>query len=540
MTRLFTPDEILSELRRRGEIRDPLTTCLETLLTSPQGFGLVTATPVQRAICRVADGLPLRELADDPEVQEALGCNPALITPSVPQMLGIFSGIRTGKSLLTSALALRASQIVDLSGLGAGETPRVSVLSLTKDLAQAVLDHLRGALEAPALSALLIGDPTADTIMVRHPSGRPIQIQVVAGSRAGAATISRWSAGVILDEAPRMVGAEDGAIVNMDEVVRYSRGRLLPGAQIVALGSPWAPFGPVYRIVRESFGQPSRDLVIFWCPATSLNPVWWTPERCAQLQESDPVAHSTDVLAQFADAVSGMYPQGLLETCTRRGALELSPQPGFHYVAAIDPATRANAWTLIVAAQDRAGRWIVSLARQWRGSQSKPLSPSAVLGEIASILRPYRVSLLLSDQFSGDALKDLASPHGLYLKIVPFTGANKVIWYDAVRTLMQAGRVELPDDPDLIMDLRRVQRRTTQAGVTVDLPRTPDGRHCDYAPALALAIGRRGVEADEPEKPSRHARLDDLPITEQDRAEQDDPYLQAELETAATPWWKRQ
>jgi len=280
----------------------------------------------------------------------------------------------------------------------------------------------------------------------------------------------------------------------------------------------------VYRLVRERFGIPGSDLVIFWCPATSMNPQWWTPERCQALQESDPIAYRTDVLAQFADSVSGMFGEDLLDACTRRGQTELPPLPGHHYVASIDPATRSNAWTLVVASQDRAGKWVVSLARQWKGTRSKPLSPEETLREIATALKPYGVSTLWSDQYSGDALRDLARQQGLTLWPISFTSQNKVAWYDTLKRLMQDHRIELPNVPDLLMDLRRVKRRTTQAGVTIDLITTPDGRHCDYAPALALAIGRRGGMA--PDEP-------------QDSQEEEDPYLQAELAQAERPWWAR-
>lgn len=512
---------LLAEARRRG--MDPLTRRLEPLLTDPRGFALTTATSVQRAICRVADGLPLGPLASDPLVQEALGCNPALVPQVRPKMLGIFSGIRTAKSLITSALALRASQIVDVSRLGAGEIPRVSVLSLRRDLADVILDHLRGNLGKPSLRWLLAAPPTADSILVRHPSGRPVEIQVVAGARAGSSVVARWSAGIILDEAPRMNGSEDG-VVNLDDVLHAGLGRLLPGAQIVALGSPWAPFGPVFRMVTDRFGRPGEDLVIFWCPATSMNPFWWTPERCKALQESDPVAYRTDVLAQFADSISGMFSEDLLSAAVRTGQTELPPLPGHHYVAAIDPATRANAWTLVIASQDFAGRWVVSLVRQWKPQPGQPLSPEATLREIAAVLRPYRISSLYSDQYSGDALRDLARQQGVILWPIAFTAANKVQWYDHLRRLLSDKRLELPNDPDLLMDLRRVRRRTTQAGVTIDLVSTPDGRHCDYAPALALAIGRRaGMAPDAPED-----------TTEEDN----DPYLQAELAQADRPWWR--
>ncbi len=51
----------------------PASYTLERLLTHPSAFGLLTASPLQRAICRIADGLPLGELAEHPDVMAAIG-----------------------------------------------------------------------------------------------------------------------------------------------------------------------------------------------------------------------------------------------------------------------------------------------------------------------------------------------------------------------------------------------------------------------------------------------------------------------------------
>jgi hypothetical protein len=189
---------------------------LEALLTSRNGFALVTASPLQRAVCRIIDGLPLGELAARDEVRAAIGDVDALPKAPPAEVL-ILSGIRTAKSLSAAATAVRASQTCDMTGLGAGETPRVSVVSLTTDLSKVVFDHIVGnVLARPALRALLIGEPTADALVLRHPSGRPVEIKVVAGARAGASLVARWSAGCIFDEAPRMIGSDDG-VVNYDD-----------------------------------------------------------------------------------------------------------------------------------------------------------------------------------------------------------------------------------------------------------------------------------------------------------------------------------
>src|SRR6185312_5484944 len=106
---------------------------LEKILCHPAAFGLTTATPVQRAACRVADGLPLEELAEDENVVRAFGGDAAIqalcrMRGVTPLELYIVAAVRTGKSLLAAALAVRAAVTCDLTGLGPGETPRVSVI----------------------------------------------------------------------------------------------------------------------------------------------------------------------------------------------------------------------------------------------------------------------------------------------------------------------------------------------------------------------------------------------------------------------------
>ena len=121
----------------------PTAYTLERLLTQPIAFGLTTASPLQVAICRIADGLPLGELAEHKDVKAALG-DVSLLPTCRPLELIILSGIRAGKSLLAAALGVRAALTCDLSMLRPGETARVSIVSLTVDLASVVFGHLAG------------------------------------------------------------------------------------------------------------------------------------------------------------------------------------------------------------------------------------------------------------------------------------------------------------------------------------------------------------------------------------------------------------
>jgi len=476
---------------------EPVT--LEDLLTSPAGFALTTATPVQRAICRLIGGHPLGELAQDPNVVAALGGAGALpLLAGRPLEVYLIAGIRAAKSLTAAAAAVLATQTVDLSRLGAGEVARVSVLSLSLDTAKVIYGHICGhVLAQPILKALLVEEPTADSITLRHPSGRPVEIKVVAGSKAGGTLVARWSAGAIFDEAPRMSG--DEAVVNFSDARAAVLGRLLPGAQLLAIGSPWAPQGPIYDTVQERWGKPGADLVVIRAPAAVMNPVWWTPERIAAFRARPGGADlaRTEIDAEFADPETALLSSVEVERATRAGDVTLPPRRGRQYAAAMDPATRGNAWTVVVAHLE-SGRLVIDLARQWVGSRAAPLSPRAVLAEIAGELRPYGVEYLLTDQWGFDFAREPASDAGLVLIEKTWTAASKLLAFDALRLRLSPDALELPPDPTLRADLLSVRRRVTTNGVAIHLPTTGDGRHADYAPPLALLAGEHlnDIEAD--------------------------------------------
>ena len=459
---------------------------LESLLTHRLGFGLETATPLQRQLARLVDGDPTLDPSDR-ELLEAVG-DASCIVGTRPREVTIVASIRSAKTMLAAAAAIRATQVVQCEHLKAGEIPRVSILSLDLDLAQVAHSHLAGSIMAsPVLRELLVDEPRADSLLLRHPSGRPIEICTVAGKRAGSSLISRWMAGVIVDEAPRMAGEGDAA-VNFDETRRVVLGRMLPGAQLIAIGSPWAPFGPVFEQVQESWKRPSPARVVVRAPGWAMNPDYWTRERIEELRASDPDAYRVDCAAEFAAPESALVPPDAVAAATRQQA-DLEPDPLRSYVAAMDAATRGNAWTLVIMSRDGDKRRI-DVAREWVGSKNQPLSATTVLRDIAAIAARYRVPAVWCDQWSADPLSELALQQGLTL--LPRMTPSRERWEQAARfrSELLEGRIELHPHPALREDVLRVKRATTMQGVRLELPTAGDGRHCDFVPSLMLATAQ--------------------------------------------------
>ncbi len=497
---------------------------LEELLTSPEGFGLATATAAQRALCRIIEGRPLKELREHPDVVRILGGASAVDAIDGQDLVEIIiaAGIRGAKSLIAAATAIWVSQKADVSQLGPGEIPRFSIVSLSKDNARVVLGHLLGALQKDSLRHLRIDAPKAGgewarlidetvedgagSILVRHPSGRPIEIRVVAGARAGGSLVSRWNIGCVLDEAPRMVGAAEG-VINYDDARRAVRGRLLPGALLLSIGSPWRPMGPVYDVVTKEFGVPNVDAgrVVIRAPAYLLNPIWWTDARIKEMKESDPFAFKTDVEAEFADPDEALFPEANLAKCVRKQSqMVIQYDPRNMYRAWMDPATRGNAWTLVIA--DRFGnKKRIVFAYEWVGSATEPLRPKEVLQEAKELLECYGLDWCGTDQWSADSLIDIGHDLGIHLVVNEPTVAEKTKMYTSVATAMAEGTLSLPPLTNLLKDLRLVEKRASANGLRIHLPKTTDKRHCDFAPAVVQVLYPWIEEEmeDEPEKGSK-------------------------------------
>ena len=543
-----------------------MTPTLEELFT--QDFGVANPTPLQQAICRIADGRKLGSLYNDPDVQSAIGALPA--SRFVPKTMLLLCAIRSGKSLMAGAAAVRCGLSCDTSPCGPGDIPRVAILSTHRDEAKVIYDHLIGAFSnSPRLRNLLVKEPTNDTILFRHPTGRPIEIRIVAGSRAGTSLAARFLVCAIFDEAAKMVGSEDG-VVNLDDGRQNVAGRLMTSdcCPEWIISSPWAPFGPVYTAVVDNWQKPTRSMVVVRAKGDKMNPRWWTPQRILELEAANPDAYQTDYLAEFADPDSALIAGVHIDASIRHAPLELIPPPTtqgmpypnidnrdeYEYAAEMDPATRGNAWTLVVT-KKVGKKTIVALAREWQGTKTKPLSSKKVLDEISQLLAPFRIAhspegrkRIGSDQAGIDILRELGRDVAAEAKLrtrpgereeyrdnldiveFPATRASNTEGYLELARRFELGEIEIPNIPNLISDMRRLRKKTTSQTFYIDLPITSDGRHCDYAPALMRAAQRETYQP--------HAK-DERP---QWKIEQEKSLKSAQKKygrTPTLPWWRR-
>jgi hypothetical protein len=459
---------------------------LESLLTSPNGFRLTTATPLQRAICRASQGKPTGLSPED--AQRHFGIEPT----QRPSMMVLICGVRSGKSLIAGAAAFYSALTADLSKLPLHERSRVVVCAPTVANSETTFRLLTGAVNAaPALKALVVGEPTSGEMTVRREDGRHVDILVVAAHRGAVALRGTWLAGYILEEVAFFGDNATGYIVNGEELLRAASTRLVPGGQGFIISSPMGPSGLLYNLWRTHFGKPGEVLVCH-APTMAMNSVTVSPGVIEELRLRDPDAASREFDAVWADQDTALIPAAHIDAAMR--CEEILPYvEGHTYTAAMDPATRGNAWTLVVCSlYHETPHQRIVFAKEWIGSKVKPLSPDAVLAEQAQILRDYHLDRCATDQHAADANKDIARRHRLYLYDIASTREENIDLFTSLATKFADGEVELPPDHVLRNDLLGIRKKVSSR-VTIVLLKTPDGRHCDYAPAIArvLSMGCR-------------------------------------------------
>jgi hypothetical protein len=392
------------------------------------------------------------------------------------RQLVVRAGRRAGKSSSFCRLAV-VEALYGQHDVPPGDTGVVAIVSTDRTEAAARLTTVTAILDALGVAYKPWGDGAIGIKLI----GRRVGVRVYTASIKGVSGFT--SIFVLCDEVAKWSDSDTGANP-ATEVLASVRPtmRTQKNARIALSSSPFGMLDAHYDAYER--GETSAQVVAY-APTWEANPT--VTEQETRDDEPDESAWLREYAAiPQAEAESSMLTELLIDRATRTSPTDLPAEPGHWYAATIDPATRGNAWTLVVATRgpDRVRR--VCLVREWKGTANVPLRSPEVFQEIAALLKPYALTTLTSDQFAGDPLADLAQQAGLYLELEPWHSGNKREAYEGLRTMLLAEELELPPVPEVKTDLLGIRKRLTRSGVTYELA-TQGTRHSDFAPAVAMA-----------------------------------------------------
>ncbi|HEX6053752.1 MAG TPA: hypothetical protein VFZ21_30995 [Gemmatimonadaceae bacterium] len=466
---------------------------MESIFTSDWGCGMnegqgTPPTPVQIANCRLLDRAPLDGLGAHPHVVRAYG-EELPDFGSMLRSLMVVAGIRSAKSMMMSACAIKIARTCYVGApVKPSDSLRVPIVSPEIDTSKATLAHVIGILENSDILRPLILKQTADSVTIEHESGRPVEIKVVALAAYGRTLVGRWLPGIIFEEI-FLMGSSVDYVKNLEGARDAIHGRVLPGGLEMLIGSAEGAIGPAFELFQQNWGKPNADFLVCKAEGPLMNPVTYSPENCAELERTNADAFNKNVMCVFSDPEFALLSRGEIEAAEREDAEPVPPDPHWSYSAGMDPATRSNAWTLVVMGGNPEGGYETVLHREWKPRAGAPLSPKAVIAEMAGLLKPYGVPYVMTDQNMAEALIDIAAEFGVVCVREDLTGANRLPLAEQVVALLRGGLLSLPKDPQVRSDFQNMSKRISSNGnASLSLPKTKDGRHCDYIPAYMLAL----------------------------------------------------
>ncbi len=406
----------------------------------------------------------------------------------------IIAGRRSGKS--ASVMSLIVAYEATCGGheayIRTGQEALCFQIAQDMRLARNTMSFIMAALDASPVLKKLVKNKTADFLELKNGftiAAIPPSLRSVRGYANPCA---------VLDEVG--VWYQDSDSANPDyEVYRAVKpGQAqFPNALLVGISSPWNKAGMLHGYMQagtDGFRAPASerdrysDCLVWHAPTAAMGNPLVTRRWLAKERDRDPKAFAREYLAVFQDSISGFLSPSLLRDAVDARVVERPPLPGHHYVAALDPAFRRDAFGFAICHCEKDRGIVFDLLRRWEGTTDEPVNPRLVVIEISELLKCYHIPTAYTDQYHLETLQQLALEYGFALEGVTFTNMSKAGIYGNLQQLLNQKRLLLLDEAISLRELRSLEKKMTQGGI-VQIG-APTGGHDDLATVIALSADK--------------------------------------------------
>jgi Terminase large subunit, T4likevirus-type, N-terminal len=393
----------------------------------------------------------------------------ARVAPQAPvSELWCVVGRRSGKSRVAAALAVFVACFQEHK-LAPGETGHVLCLSASRAQARTIFRYCLGYLESAPMLAREVDSVTADEIRLRN------GIEIAAYSNSYRTVRGRTILAAIFDE---IAFWRDDASANPDrEIYRAVLPSLAAsGGPLVAISTPYRKAGLLYERHKAYFGQDDPDVLVIQGPSTLFNPTLKQVMIDRALRD-DPEAAGAEWHAEFRfDIDNFLDDTQIMAAVDTARPRELPPRPGISYAVFVDASGgRSDAYTCVIGHR-QGDRFITDVV----AGQAPPFNPSTITARLASMVQAYGVKKVVGDSFGAEWVSTAWRSQGLTYERADLPASS--LYLECLPAFMRE-QISIPDHPQLIRELRQLERRTSRLGR--DTVTHPPGGHDDYANALA-------------------------------------------------------
>lgn len=395
------------------------------------------------------------------------------------QEIVVITGRQSGKTRIAAAVAtheaMMASQQEDRTELYA-----LVVSQDARSSQRTLLSYASVPFETLSVLKDSVVRKTSDTLTLDSGvvlAAYPCRPAAVRGLRAKV---------VVLDELAFYLSSEGNPTDT--EMLRAVRPCLATtGGKLLVLSSPYAQQGALWDLQQQHFGRDESPVLVFNASAPEMNPVL-PADYLDRLKETDPEGYRTEVLGEFRAGLSALLDPHAIDACIDRERRENPYEPQISYRAFTDPAggNGGDAFTLAIGHR-AADVIVVDVLRAW----ASPFNPSGVVDEIVALLGKYNLRFVTGDRYAGEWPAEQFRMRRV--QYIPADRNKSDLYLDMVAPI-NSGLLRLPDSPELLREMRGLERRTGRVGKDhVDHRR---GGHDDRANVVAglLSVLPKGTE----------------------------------------------
>lgn len=380
------------------------------------------------------------------------------------------TGRQSGKTQIAAAVGVHEAAGAALRGDRGVFIPLVA--QDLRGAQRALMGYARQAFEAsPMLKREITRDTASELELSRNVTlgVYPCRPASVRGIRAPL---------VLLDELAFYLSTEGNPVDReMLRAVRptlaTTRGRLL------ILSSPYAAVGALFDLHRAHYGRDESTTLVWVASAPDMNPTL-PADYLARMEADDPEAFRSEVLGEFRTGLATLLEPEAIAACVAKGVRARDPQQGIRYETFVDAASGSgkDAFTVGVAHQD-GDHAVLDVVQAWK----PPFNPTGVMAEAAELIRRYGRVETVGDRFAAGFVVEGFRANGITYR--PSEKDRSAIYLELLPAV-NSGRAVLLDDPDLLRELRGLERRRGTSGR--DRVDHRAGAHDDRSNAAAGAL----------------------------------------------------
>ncbi len=392
-------------------------------------------------------------------------------------------GRRSGKTTAAAAVLVWDACLRDLRDrLRPGERRFAVGVATNQRQARLLLEAARTIVTGSPLLRGLLAEESDDEL--RFTTGATI-----VAFPATARGVRGWAvSSLVFDELAHMLDADSNqAAEPLWRALLPATAQFGDASRVVAASTPYGEGGLFHELYVKAAAGELEDAHAVQATTAEANPTI-SPDFLRREFERDPDSYAGEYEAKFLGS-GGSYidPARLREVVADRG--ELDRLDAERWVLGVDLAfTSDPAAAVLLGGARRLLR--VGLVRRWEPRKAASFEERRsiednLLADVAELARYFDAEVVV-DQYMAEQVERLLNAQRLRVRRVPLSASTKSLAFGELRARIHDRTIELPNEPELLADLRGLRAQYRAGHSSVVTPRTSRG-HSDLAVALALA-----------------------------------------------------